>query len=78
MDLALIILVCLSFSTWICVHVALSVSIGRHQGRAKGWLSLFVVALAPYFGLRGGIRGKSVVWVLLALTYVVALFFAAR
>jgi hypothetical protein len=77
-DLALILLVCLSLSAWISVHVALSVSIGRRQGRAKGWLSLVLFVLAPYFGLRGKIRGKSIAWVLLALTYGVALFFAAR
>jgi hypothetical protein len=79
-DLALLLLVCLSFSAWICVHVALSVSIGRHQGPAKGWLSLVLVVLAPYFGFGfgRGLRAKSTIWVLLALSYGVTLFVAMR
>jgi hypothetical protein len=77
-DILHLLLIWLTFATWISIHVSLSVTIGSAIGSAQGWLSMLCPPMAPVFGFQAGARGKSLVWLLVGASYLSLLFFASR
>lgn len=78
MDYVPLLLLWLAFASLTTLHVALAFAIGGHLGRLRGWLSLLAFPLAPYFGIRAGLKWRSGVWCALVVAYCVLLFFATR
>jgi hypothetical protein len=77
-DIALLLLVCLSFSAWLSLHVALAITVGKRLGAPQGWLSFVAIPFSPYLGWRAGAKTQSVIWTLLVTTYASLLFCASR
>lgn len=78
MDLAILLLLWLSFASLVTLHVALSMTVGHRRGKLLGWLALLAVPLAPYLGFTANAKTRSGVWCLLLASYLVLLFFATR
>ena len=78
MDIALLILLWLSFTSFLSLHVLLAIAVGKALGPFKGALSLLAFPVAPYFGLRSGARKRSAAWLVVGTAYVLCLFFALR
>jgi hypothetical protein len=77
-DYVPLVLLWLAFASLTTLQVALAFAIGRHLGPLRGWLSLLAFPLAPYFGIRAGLRWRSVAWCALLICYCALLFFATR
>lgn len=78
MDFVLLFLLWLSFASLSTLHVALAFVVGQRLGPLQGWLGLLAFPLAPYFGLRAGLKWRPGIWCLLVVCYSVLLFLAAR
>ncbi len=63
------VLLVLFFAAWVTVHVALSYSVGKRGLSAMGWLALLVIPVAPWLGLRLGLRWQSITWLALLCLY---------
>ena len=59
---------------WFTIHVALSVGLLRRHPRWRGLLGFLIAPLAPIFGFGARLRIRSVVWIVLAIAYVVLHF----
>jgi hypothetical protein len=70
--------VVLAFGALVTVHVALAFGLVARRPRWHGAVALFLPPLAPYFGARQGLRGRTFAWLTLAIAYVVALIVAWR
>ncbi|MGZ3419996.1 MAG: hypothetical protein ACXWUG_23900 [Polyangiales bacterium] len=69
-DLVVTIALSVASAAWVTVHVALSVGLLRRQPRWRGLLGFFVAPLAPLFGFAAKLRVRSLLWVVLAVAYV--------
>ena len=70
--------VVLAFAALVTVHVALAFGLFAQRPRWHGALALLLPPLAPYWGARQGLRGRTFAWLALALAYVTALILAQR
>ena len=77
-DFAILMLIWLSFSSLATLHVVLAFAIGQRLGKPRGWLSLLVFPLAPYFGFVARVKSKSLLWCVLLLGYAALLFVGTR
>lgn len=59
----------LAFATLVTAHVVLAASIARRKPWWRGAVALVVVPLAPWWGWREGMRGRSTLWIAAALVY---------
>ncbi|HET9958226.1 MAG TPA: hypothetical protein VFQ61_27215 [Polyangiaceae bacterium] len=77
MDLAFLVLLAASFGAWVATHVALALWLFRQKPRFRAGLALILPPLAPYWGLRGGLRGPalrlSLLWLISGFTYLISL-----
>jgi hypothetical protein len=60
------------FAAWVTVHVAIAAGLMVRKRWGRGFASLFVPVLAPYFGARAGMGARALAWVGLCAAYVVA------
>jgi hypothetical protein len=77
-DIAILLLVWLSFATWLTLHVVLAIVVGKQKGTLFGLLGLLVVPLLPWFGFAIRAKWRSVAWLIVAVFYGVLLFLATR
>lgn len=78
MDYVLLILLILTFSAWLSLHVLLALAVARNLGKAQAALGLLLCPLLPYFGYVSFARKRSLAWVALAVLYGLLLFLASR
>lgn len=69
--------IALSFAALVTAHVALAVGLCRRTPWTRGLVALVVPPLAPYWGLREKMPGRSVVWIVALVIYVAARVAAA-
>ena len=68
----------LAFAALVTVHVTLAVGLARFHPRWRAGAALVVFPLAPYWGLRAGLRKRAWAWIVSALVYLVLLLMASR
>lgn len=66
-----------AFATFVTVHLTIVFGLARRAPRWRAIPALAIVPLALYWGIRVGMRGRAVVWVLSAVAYTL-LRFASR
>jgi len=76
-DVVKVAAVVLAFAAWVTVHVALAAGLMARKHWGKGFASLVVPVLAPYWGIREGMNARAAAWVGLVVAYVVARIVAA-
>lgn len=63
----------LAFATFVTAHVALAARlVMRARPRWRGLVALVVPPLAPWWGVREGMRGGAAIWVGAVVVYAVA------
>jgi hypothetical protein len=67
-----------SFATLATAHVALVVGLATREPRWRAVAAAVVAPLAPLWGMRGGMPGRSALWVASAAAYVVTRWLANR
>jgi len=72
LDLAIVIALVGAFAVLSSAHVALAAGLCLRRPRWRGPLSLIVFPLAPYWGLRAGMRARTMAWVAAAVVYAIA------
>ena len=72
LDLAVFIALVGSFAVLTSTHVALAAGLCVRRPRWRGPLALVVPPLAPYWGLRAGMRTRGMAWLAAATVYAVA------
>jgi hypothetical protein len=77
-DIALLLLVWLSFATWLSLHVILAVAVRRQNGRLKALAGFLGAPLMPLFGFAIGAKKRSLAWLISCALYGILLFFASR
>ena len=77
-DLVVVLVVLLAFAAWLTLHVVLAVGLGRRTRPLLGWTALVVVPVAPWLGMRAGLRTRSIAWVVAGCVYLTALLAALR
>jgi len=68
----------LAFALLVTSHVTLVFGLASRHPRKRALLALFVVPLAPYWGMRTGMRARAGVWLTSAITYAALLVVAMR
>jgi hypothetical protein len=71
-DLAVVITLVGSFALLVTAHVALAFGLTLRKPRWRGPLSLVVPPLAPYWGLRCGMRARGITWLAAGVLYAIA------
>jgi hypothetical protein len=64
--------IALSFAALVTAHVALAVGLGLRTPWTRGLVAFVVPPMAPYWGLREKMRGRSVAWLVALALYVAA------
>ena len=67
-----------SFAALVTAHVALVAGLLARQPRWRALVAAIVPPLAPAWGLRGGMPGRTGLWVTSALAYGVVRWLASR
>lgn len=73
MDLAVFVAIVLSFAAFVTTHVALVYGLLVRAPRWRGPVGLVVAPLAPYWGFKAGLRGRSFIWLGAFAAYAAAL-----
>lgn len=68
-DWAIFVTIVTSFAVLVTAHLSLAVGLLVRPPHWRGPVGLLVLPLAPYWGLRAGMRGRSVVWIISLVTY---------
>jgi hypothetical protein len=76
MDAVLMTALVLLFAAFATAHVAIAFGLTLRQPRWRGPVVLFVAPLAPYWGLKAGLRLRSWLWIGSLVGYAVALTLA--
>jgi hypothetical protein len=77
-DEALVIALVVAFATLVTAHLSLAARLARTPPWWRALVALFVPPLAPYWGLREGLRIRSAIWIAAAVAYAVTRFIASR
>jgi hypothetical protein len=67
-----------AFAALVTAHVALVAGLFARRPRWRAAAAALVPPLAPAWGMRAGMAGRAVAWVVSALAYVVARWLASR
>jgi hypothetical protein len=78
LDVILVSTLVASFATLVTAHLALAAGLFGKGPWSRGLAALLVPPLAPYFGFREKMWGRTILWALSLVTYVVALIAARR
>ena len=70
--------VVVAFATLLTAHVTLVFGLAARSPRWRGVVGAVVPPLAPFWGSRAGMKGRSFMWVAGALAYAVARWAARR
>ena len=70
--------VVIAFATLITSHVTLVAGLARRRPRWRAVVAAVVAPLAPLWGSRSGMPGRSAIWVASALAYAAARWLASR
>jgi hypothetical protein len=68
----------LAFASLVTAHVTLVAGLAARAPRWRAAVAAFVAPLAPFWGLRSGMRLRSATWIASAAVYAVARWLAAR
>ena len=68
----------LAFASFVTAHVALCFGIASRTPRSRALVALFVVPLAPVWGVQDGLTKRVALWVACAVAYVTLRLVAAR
>lgn len=63
----------LAFATLLTAHVTLAIGLGRRAPRWRAPVALFAAPLAPWWGWRGKMRVRSILWIVAAGAYAITL-----
>ena len=72
MDALIVIVIVASFALLVTAHVAVAAGLLGRKPRLRAVAAFLVPPLAPYFGIREGMWGRSVLWLVALTAYVVA------
>jgi hypothetical protein len=67
-----------AFATLLTAHVALVFGLASRPPRWRAAAAALVAPLAPFWGLRAGMPGRSALWLASAVVYVVSWWLARR
>jgi hypothetical protein len=67
----------LAFASLVTAHVTLVVGLAARPPRWRAAVAALVAPLAPFWGLRAGMRVRSAIWIASAAAYAVARWLAA-
>ncbi len=76
MDIAILALLLIAFSTLVTTHLALSVLLFLRSPWWHGLLALVIPPLAPYYGYESGLKIGAGIWIGAVFFYAVALIAA--
>ena len=62
MDAFLVFAIAASFAAHVTAHVALAAGLAARRPRIRAFVALLLPPLAPYFGIREKMWGRSIVW----------------
>ena len=62
-----------SFALFVTAHISLVFGLAARRPRWRGAVVLVLPPLAPYWGIRSGLRGRSFVWLGALIAYGCAL-----
>ncbi len=68
----------LAFASLVTAHVTLVAGLAARAPRWRAPVAAFIAPLAPFWGLRSGMRLRSAIWIASAAVYAVARWLAAR
>jgi hypothetical protein len=77
-DAAVVLALVVAFATLITAHIALGVGLARRAPHWWGALAIVAFPLAPWWGWQQRMRIRTVVWVVAAVVYAVAIVLALR
>jgi hypothetical protein len=77
-DEAVVIALVVAFATLVTAHLSLVAGLARRPPWWRALAALVVPPLAPYWGLRDGLRMRSAIWIAAAAAYAVTRFIASR
>lgn len=58
-----------SFAAFVAAHVALSAGLAARDPRWRGAVAFVVPPLAPFWGLKEKMRGRTIAWVAAGVAY---------
>jgi hypothetical protein len=70
--------VVIAFAALATAHVTLVVGLASRPPRWRAGVAAIVAPLAPFWGLRAGMRVRSGIWMASAAVYAAAIWLAAR
>lgn len=76
-DVAVLVVLVVSFAAFVTAHLALSLALAMRPPRWQGPVALIVAPLAPFWGLKAGLRKRAVAWLVSVAVYAVARVVAA-
>jgi hypothetical protein len=77
-DVAVMLVLVLSFAALVTAHVAIVIGLGMKQPRWRAAVGLVVAPLAPYFALTSGMKTRGWIWIGSVCLYTAALLFVPR
>jgi hypothetical protein len=72
LDAFLVFAIVASFAAFVTAHIALAVGLVGRKPRARGLVALFIMPLAPYFGIREKMWARSILWAAALVAYLAA------
>lgn len=77
-DMAVLIALLVAFATLVTAHVTLAIGLARRPPRWRAPVAFVIPPLAPWWGWRERMRVRGAIWIVAAVTYLVALLVARR
>jgi hypothetical protein len=66
------------FALLVTVHLTLVAGLAARSPRWRAFVALVAAPLAPWWGMRSGMKGRAAAWLISAVAYVVFFWLARR
>jgi hypothetical protein len=75
-DQILAVALVVAFATLVTIHTTLVAGLSAQTPRWRALVALLAVPLAPYWGMKSGMRARAAAWIAAAVAYAVLLWLA--